>query len=281
MNSSSLYSTGELRSGRLLLSVVVPVASARADQKKIQGIISAWNVSEGSSVADRGSSGAIEVVVVIDGTDRGPNRPRFSSEPETSRTRLVYAERRLGPGGARNLGAAEAVGEFLYFCDDDDVPDPLVVIKCAHDASRLKSLVGAFGCSITDRRSRISRVQTLIPRPGHDRMSRLVQRQVGIWRFVIARRVFADGTVRFPEWDYGEDLAVAVHLMQMQDACTTVTDIGYHHQIHEPTSGSVKSSITRLLLHTAVGLHASPRVRVTALCWLFRIQVRTFMKALT
>src|SRR5262245_11999031 len=56
-----------------------------------------------------------EVVVVDDGS------PTPASVPGDPRVRLIRLEQNLGPAVARNVGVADARGEILCFCDDDDL----------------------------------------------------------------------------------------------------------------------------------------------------------------
>jgi glycosyltransferase involved in cell wall biosynthesis len=70
------------------------------------------------SVLDQGGP-EIELVVVDDasGPATGVVTARLADDP---RVRLVRNERSLGPGGARNRALAEATGDLVGFCDDDD-----------------------------------------------------------------------------------------------------------------------------------------------------------------
>lgn len=56
-----------------------------------------------------------ELIVVDDGS------PTPASVPHDPRVRLIRVEENRGPAHARNVGAAAARGEYLCFCDDDDL----------------------------------------------------------------------------------------------------------------------------------------------------------------
>jgi glycosyltransferase involved in cell wall biosynthesis len=60
----------------------------------------------------------LEVVVVVDGP--GEETQRALREVGDPRLRVATLPRRLGEGGARNAGLAEASGEWVAFLDDDD-----------------------------------------------------------------------------------------------------------------------------------------------------------------
>ena len=59
-------------------------------------------------------------VIVV---DNGYNESTFPSR-SNPRVRYLRTEPRIGPSMARNLGAAEAITEFIAFLDDDDIWEP-------------------------------------------------------------------------------------------------------------------------------------------------------------
>lgn len=65
----------------------------------------------------RRAGGEIEIIVVDDASD---DRTQEVCEAWPD-VRYIRARRRLGPGGARNLGVVASATEYLSFLDDDDV----------------------------------------------------------------------------------------------------------------------------------------------------------------
>ena len=62
--------------------------------------------------------GELEVIVVVD----GPNPETIAALGGIAdpRVRVLQNRESLGPGPARNIGAAQARGEWIAFLDDDD-----------------------------------------------------------------------------------------------------------------------------------------------------------------
>ena len=70
----------------------------------------------------------IEMVIIDDKSELPPDvlitaKPRYP-------VRIVRSDKRVGPGGARNLGIRHAAGELIAFLDSDDIWKPEFVQKC-------------------------------------------------------------------------------------------------------------------------------------------------------
>ncbi len=70
------------------------------------------------SMREQRYDGVVETIVVYDGTP--PDESLNSDDPDRPVTVMVNSHRKGLPGG-RNCGASAATGEYLGFCDDDDV----------------------------------------------------------------------------------------------------------------------------------------------------------------
>jgi GT2 family glycosyltransferase len=113
----------------------------------------------------------LEVIVVDDAsTDRTPEVVTALGD---ARVRMVRCQAPRGVSAARNLGAAEARGEWLGFVDDDDLWAPDKLARQLH-AAREESRGWAYGGAVViDARGRILRAQ--IPLPPDETVRALLQ----------------------------------------------------------------------------------------------------------
>jgi glycosyltransferase involved in cell wall biosynthesis len=88
-------------------------------------------------------AGDVEVVVADNGSRDGSARASAHS-PEGVAVRLIDASRRRGPGAARNAGARAARGDFLAFCDADDVVSTTWLRQLVGSASGADLVGGRF-----------------------------------------------------------------------------------------------------------------------------------------
>lgn len=85
--------------------------------------------------------GAWEVVVADNGSDDGTKRIALSFSHRLPALKVVDASDRRGIGHARNVGAGAARGEFIAFCDGDDVVEP-TWLEALVEAGRRCDVVG-------------------------------------------------------------------------------------------------------------------------------------------
>jgi len=80
----------------------------------------------------------IEMVLIDDKSELLPDMliPREPKYP----VRIVRSEKRMGPGGARNLGIRQAGGELIAFLDSDDIWKPEFVQRCVESFLKDKGI---------------------------------------------------------------------------------------------------------------------------------------------
>ncbi len=99
--------TGDVRSGGVVSAIVATHCRPELVRRTVQGIL------------DQTYSGDIEVVVVFDQSE--PHDLGVTLRPGRTLRVLVNTERKPGLAGARNTGLLAATGDWVAFCDDDDV----------------------------------------------------------------------------------------------------------------------------------------------------------------
>lgn len=105
-------STGKDIDGRPVLTFIIPARDATATiGNAVRSVLSqSWP--------------AVEALVVDDASGDGTADTARSAAAGDPRFRVVVLEHRRGPYGARNMGVAEAGGQFVTFLDADDVALP-------------------------------------------------------------------------------------------------------------------------------------------------------------
>lgn len=128
--------------------------------------------------------------------------------------KAIHLKDKLLPGGARNVGLKNAVGEYVHFCDSDDYYMPNV-FQCIED--KLKEtypelLIGQFVSKPEKGAYVCNNVQISKDKiAGCDSLS-LIEHILDtpnflctVWRFIAKRKFLISNNIRFPERCYSED----------------------------------------------------------------------------
>lgn len=104
------------------ISFVVPVWNEAEGVRRAVGVVSA----AAENLADRGVAGAVEVVVVDDGSTDGTSAILDDLEARVPPLRVVRHPANAGLGAALRTGFAAATGTWIFYMDSDLPVDPLV-----------------------------------------------------------------------------------------------------------------------------------------------------------
>jgi glycosyltransferase involved in cell wall biosynthesis len=176
-----------------LVSVVVPVRDERRHLRE-----------QLDAVAAQDYPGDWELVVSDDGSRDGSAELASAWTRERALGRVVARSPGRGPGAARNVGAREASGDLLAFCDADDVvcTDWLRALVAAAAGADLVG-GGEEAARLNDERSRECFGVHDPTAPFHDYLPRASGSNFGIWRDVFdALGGFDEGSLT------GEDVAL-------------------------------------------------------------------------
>jgi glycosyltransferase involved in cell wall biosynthesis len=114
-----------------MISVIIPVRNGRG------------TLGEQLEALHRQSyRGAWEIVIADNGSTDGTPEAAQQLAPPGIPLRVIDASAHAGSSYARNCGAAEARGDFLVFCDADDVVAPSWLEAMAAAAARYDAVTG-------------------------------------------------------------------------------------------------------------------------------------------
>jgi glycosyltransferase involved in cell wall biosynthesis len=136
------------------ISVIVPVRNAAA------------TISEQlAALAGQTYRGRWQLVIVDNGSSDRTVAEIRRALPDLPETKIIDAPSGRGPSYARNIGARNADGEFLAFCDADDVVSPEWLVSLANAATRFDVVAGRLEAdsinSYALANSRSPRIETL------------------------------------------------------------------------------------------------------------------------
>lgn len=172
----------------------------------------------------------LEVIVVFDGDD--PDAQRRVDELGDARLRSVVHPQARGVSAARNAGAGVATGEWLAFCDDDDLWAPA---KLARQLGALTADRSAGWCTVSEVRlfdgGRLGPVVHCVPAPELPaalRSANVVP--AGGSGVVVRRQLFLDvggfdeELAMFADWDMWLRLAAASSVTVVREPLVAYRD---------------------------------------------------------
>jgi glycosyltransferase involved in cell wall biosynthesis len=157
-----------------LVSVVLPVRNGRNGLR-----------AQLTALADQDFAGPIEVVVADNGSRDGSLQAAHVWARDRANARVIDASRRRGPAAARNAGVATSAGDFLAFCDADDVVSRSWLRELVAGAADADLVGGSFETTMLNSETVRARFDLLDPAEPHlCFLPSAAGGNLGIWRDV-------------------------------------------------------------------------------------------------
>jgi CDP-glycerol glycerophosphotransferase len=185
-------------------------------------------------------------IIVADGASTDDTRTVLEKRlPEDPRLAAEWAGSRIGPGRARNAGAAKAAGEYLWFVDADDLvaSDSLTVISERLATHRPDVLLINHEELLTDGTRRPGQDDRLITGAGNEPFTiaqrpRMLDVRLVAWNKIVRREFFQLTGAEFAaEWPY-EDVPVSCDLLLAAAEITVLDHVCYHYRRPRPGSAT-------------------------------------------
>ena len=189
----------------------------------------------------RQSFGDFELILVDDGSPDNSGAICDAYEDKDSRVRVIHQENR-GASAARNRGLDEAKGEYVVFCDSDDLVSPLwlehLVAAAAADTMPVCSFCHGLEQLGHEKKLPISPAQIL---PAAEYYAFGCCGIAGfLWNAMYNNRIIQANHLRLREkWkqgDYNEDLLFNLQYIRYADK---ITYVGYADYLYDLREGSL------------------------------------------
>jgi glycosyltransferase involved in cell wall biosynthesis len=231
------------------ISVIMPVYNS---EKYLKDAID-------SVLSQKGAE--LEIIAVEDcskDSSRELLRALAESEP---RIKAYYNEKNIGVAEVRNRALEYATGDFLAFCDSDDIVPSGAYAALMDTIGDADIAVGAYDNFHDDTGS-----DGICTVSDFDKKSlfRSMFSVSCLWTKLIRRSFVADNNLKFDtDMTIGEDVVFLANLV-MKNPSFKVTDALVYHHCHHNTS--VSRSLTHVYTLRAFEMHIECRRRVLTIC---------------
>lgn len=228
-----------------LVSIIVPIYNAELTLGKcVDSLI-------GQTYRD------IEILLIDDGSTDNSLQACREFAARDARVR-VFSQENAGPAAARNVGLAEAKGDYIAFCDSDDwMTRPLIgtLVEQGGGADLIVSGIttdGYDGDEVPERAAvngREAVIDYYLSHPG-------LGNPYGHGKLFRAE-IIRQGRLRQPDLRLGEDSAFICRFLSHTESLAVVPIVGYHYcRANEGSLVSVPQPIDKLRRSVEVNIEA-------------------------
>ena len=180
-----------------------------------------------------------ELILVDDGSIDGSGMICDEYKSKDSRIRVIHSPNK-GPGPARNTGMQNAIGEFIYFCDSDDILDQRVLENLVLPMSPSIDLV-CMNFDVFDENGNYVSSSNYLPGLIHtaeDKTQILglyFKDTIGhsLWTRLFRRKVIVEYGLKLADSRIAEDcMFVLMYLLCIGGDIQVVNYCGYHYYLH-------------------------------------------------
>ena len=227
------------------VTVIIPIYNARRYLRECLDSVIAQSLRD------------IEIICVDDcSTDDSPALLREFAAID-SRVKILQTEKNTGSGGARNLGIAQAVGQYIIFCDSDDVY-PLNALKILYEAAAASSDIDFSAGNIAIMEAGKKCNVDALRRMGMKIAERAVDLPANIpalwipWfhqRCLIKRDFILENNLKYPLISRGQDPPFMANVFCVAGKAAVLPDIVYLYRKHGLHKLDTERKFDDYLLH--------------------------------
>lgn len=199
----------------MLLSVVIPIGNFSSNYKNIQNIVISSDhlTTEFVFILDTNETLAFQELHKLCATYLDKNY-----------TILISNDR--NPGSSRNLGMVACSGEWIVFCDCDDLPYLVNVINSIATCNKNSQiLIGSFEIEKLDLVENQKPNSELVK----DKEWETIANNPGIWRWIFKRSLTS--SVRFPKSSMGEDQYFLIQILALEPEIEFTSKVLYRYRL--------------------------------------------------
>ena len=204
-----------MASSRILLSTIIPIGNLAIDFENLRNIIKLSHAKP------------IELIFILDtGEEQAFNQLQSLCYNESLRSFQVVEATGRNPGASRNIGISLAQGDWVVFCDSDDLPNFVNVIdSILQDNNESDVLIGDYEIENLTLGTIFFRII--------DKNSNSIWESIalypGLWRWVIKKDLLIG--IRFPEYSMGEDQCFLIRTLLNEPKVTFFSEVFYRYRI--------------------------------------------------
>lgn len=198
----------------MLLSVVIPIGNFSSNFENIQNIVISSDhlTTEFVFILDTNETLAFQELHKLCATYLNKNY-----------TILISNDR--NPGSSRNLGMVACSGEWIAFCDCDDLPYLANIINSiATSDKNSQILIGSFEIEKLD----LVENQTPNSELVTNKEWETIANNPGMWRWIFKRGLAS--TVRFPKSSMGEDQYFLIQILALEPEIEFTSKVLYRYR---------------------------------------------------